>query len=374
MRPAILRFVVFCLVLATVPATAQDKDWSITSLSSEIRVLTSRVSPAVVQVYTSSFGPVVGGIPQGAAVFGKLQATGSGVILDPDGYIVTNNHVVEGAKRVQVRLAPAALGQGESRSILATGGTIVGAQVVGVDKETDLAVLKIDMTGLPHLELGDSDEIFQGQLVFAFGSPMGLNNSVSFGVISTPARQLELDQPMIYIQSDVAINPGNSGGPLVNARGQVIGINTLIFTQGGGSEGLSFSSPSNIVKNVYNQIRATGRVKRGIIGVHAQTLNPFMAEALGLDTQWGVILGDVRPGSPADKAGLKVGDVVLSLDQALLAKLVLIHVQPVAAPFPERFILVMHRDKGFQPLAHVCRHGKLANQRVITGHVFLGLV
>ena len=126
-------------------------------------------------------------------------------------------------------------------SILETGGALVGAQVIGTDKETDLAVLKIDQDGPALPELGDSDEIFQGQLVFAFGSPMGLTNSVSFGVISTVARQLERDNPMIYIQSDVAINPGNSGGPLVNARGEVIGINTLIFTQSGGSEGLSFS-------------------------------------------------------------------------------------------------------------------------------------
>jgi serine protease Do len=316
-----IRSALFCLtlsLLAVSPVAAQENaqgdDWNITSLSSEIRELTARVSPAVVQVYTSSFGALLGGVPQGAAVFGKQQATGSGVIVDPAGYIVTNNHVVAGAKRVQVRLSPEAVGDTGSRSILASGGAIVGAQVLGVDKETDLAVLKIDKTDLPHLQLGDSDEIFQGQLVFAFGSPMGLTNSVSFGVVSTVARQLAKDNPMIYIQSDVAINPGNSGGPLVNARGEVIGINTLIFTQSGGSEGLSFSAPSNIVKNVYNQIRSTGRVKRGIIGVNPQSLNPYMAQALGLDVQWGVILGDVYPGGPADKAGLQVGDIVLSMN------------------------------------------------------------
>jgi serine protease Do len=125
---------------------------------------------------------------------------------------------------------------------------------------------------------------------------------------------IQQDNPMIYIQSDVAVNPGNSGGPLVNAKGEVIGINTLIFTQSGGSEGLSFSAPSNIAKNVYNQIKATGRVKRGIIGVNPQTVNPLMAQPLGLKTQWGVILGDVFPQSPADEAGLQVGDIVLALD------------------------------------------------------------
>jgi len=297
------------------PATAQnDQEWSITSLSDEIRGLTQTVSPAVVQIYTSSFGALMGSLPQGAALFGKQQATGSGIILDSQGYILTNNHVVAGAKRVQVRLAPQALGRDGGSSILETGGDIVGAQIIGVDKETDLAVLKINKTDLPFLTLGDSDEVFQGQLVFAFGSPMGLNNSVSFGVISTVARQLERDNPMIYIQSDVAVNPGNSGGPLVNARGQVIGINTLIFTQSGGSEGLSFSAPSNIAKNVFNQIRATGRVKRGVIGVNPQTLNPWLAKPLGIETMWGVILGDVFPNGPADAAGLHVGDIIVSLD------------------------------------------------------------
>jgi len=301
--------------LAAGPAAAQnDQEWSITSLSDEIRGLTQTVSPAVVQIYTSSFGALMGSLPQGAALFGKQQATGSGIILDSQGYILTNNHVVAGAKRVQVRLAPQALGRDGGSSILETGGDIVGAQIIGVDKETDLAVLKINKTDLPFLTLGDSDEVFQGQLVFAFGSPMGLNNSVSFGVISTVARQLERDNPMIYIQSDVAVNPGNSGGPLVNARGQVIGINTLIFTQSGGSEGLSFSAPSNIAKNVFNQIRATGRVKRGVIGVNPQTLNPWLAKPLGIETMWGVILGDVFPNGPAHEAGLRVGDIIISLD------------------------------------------------------------
>jgi len=303
------------LFMGTVcPVAAADDEWSITSLSDEIRELTEKVSPAVVQIYTSSFGPLMGSVPQGAAVFGKQQATGSGVILDPAGYIITNNHVVQGAKRVQVRLSGAALGEAAGASILVGGGKLVGAQVLGTDPETDLAVLKINEENLPFLELGDSEQLFQGQLVFAFGSPMGLTNSVSFGVVSTVARQLERDNPMIYIQTDVAINPGNSGGPLVNARGEVVGINTLIFSQSGGSEGLSFSAPSNIVKTIFNQIRATGRVRRGIIGVHAQTVNPWMAQALELPVQWGVILGDVYPSGPAADAGLQVGDIVVSLD------------------------------------------------------------
>jgi serine protease Do len=313
----LIRTIIVCLALVALLATgaaAQDTEWDLSSLSQEIRELTETVSPAVVQIYTTSYGALMGGVPQGVAVFGQQQATGSGVILDPNGYIITNNHVVQGAKRVQVRLSPQAIGDKASDSILASGGEIVGAQVIGVDKETDLAVLKIERTDLPFLKLGNSDELFQGQLVFAFGSPMGLTNSVSFGVVSTVARQLEKDNPMIYVQTDVAINPGNSGGPLVNGHGEVVGINTLIFTQSGGSEGLSFSAPSNIVQNVFNQIRSTGRVKRGIIGVHAQSINPWMSKALGLDVSWGVILGDVWPNGPASKAGLQVGDIILSMD------------------------------------------------------------
>jgi len=303
-----------CLLLIATPSVGQSQDRSIAGLSEEIRELTATVTPAVVQIYTSSFGALVGSIPEGAAVFGDQQATGSGVIVDSSGYIITNNHVIQGAKRVQVRLSPQLQGKSAGNSILAGSGTLVGAQIVGVDKETDLAVLKIDGTDLPHLALGNSDDLHQGQLVFAFGSPMGLTNSVSFGVVSTVARQLERDHPMIYIQTDVAINPGNSGGPLVNGAGEVIGINTLIFSQSGGSEGLSFSAPSNIVKNVYDQIRKTGRVRRGVIGVHAQSVNPWLSRALRLNRDWGVILGDVFATGPAAAANLRVGDVVLAMD------------------------------------------------------------
>ncbi len=312
----ILSSLLVCLALLSTASSsfAGDQEWNLQSLSSEIRALTEQVSPAVVQIYTTSFGPVMGSIPQGAAVFGQQQATGSGVILDSSGYIITNNHVVQGAKRVQVRLSAQAVGQDPGQSILVGGGALLGAQIIGVDKETDLAVLKISGDNFPFLPLGNSDELHQGQLVFAFGSPMGLTNSVSFGVVSTVARQLERDNPMIYIQTDVAINPGNSGGPLVNAKGQVVGINTLIFTQSGGSEGLSFSAPSNIVQTIFNQIRATGRVRRGVIGVYPQTLNPLLAGALNLPAQWGVVLGDVFPNSPAREAGLKAGDIILALD------------------------------------------------------------
>ena len=200
------------------------------------------------------------------------------------------------------------------RSILKRRGRIVGAQVVAIDHETDLAVVKVEARGLLALAFGDSDTLRSGQLVLAFGSPLGLDSSVSMGVVSAVARQLAPEDPMIYIQTDATINPGNSGGALVDTEGRLVGINTLILSQSGGSEGIGFAAPSNIVRNIFNQIRKTGRVRRGEIGVNPQTITPLMAEALGLTVDAGVVLSDVIPGSPAEKAGLAPGDLVLSLD------------------------------------------------------------
>jgi S1-C subfamily serine protease len=185
---------------------------------------------------------------------------------------------------------------------------------LGVDKETDLAVLKMPQSGLPHLSLADSDRVKQGSIVLAFGNPLGLESSVTMGIVSATARQLRPEDPMIYIQTDCPINPGSSGGPLVDLRGNVVGINTFILSQSGGNEGIGFAAPSNIVRNVFDQIRRTGKVRRGTIGVHAQTITPELAAGLGLTTDWGVILGDVLPGGPADRAGLREGDVVLTLN------------------------------------------------------------
>jgi serine protease Do len=154
--------------------------------------------------------------------------------------------------------------------------------------------------------------------VFAFGSPLGLENSVTMGIVSSIARQLKPDDPMIYIQTDSAINPGNSGGPLVNTEGEVVGINTLILSQSGGNEGLGFAAPSNIVRAVYDRVRKTGVVVRGEIGVRSQTITPLLAEALELPQDWGVLIGDIEPGGPADIAGLQVGDIILSLDSKVM--------------------------------------------------------
>ncbi len=291
---------------------------SLGDLSKSFEALSRRVNPAVVQILASGYAlrPVdlEGGVP-----LARRRVGGAGVIVDPAGYIVTNAHVVAGASRVQVRLPrPSDDGASPGVSILKRRGRVVGAQIVGIDRETDLAVLRVDGSDLPYLSLGDSDEVRKGQLVFAFGNPLGLENSVSMGVVSAVARQLRPEDPMIYIQTDAPINPGSSGGPLVNADGLLVGINTLILSQSGGSEGLGLAAPSNIVENVYRQIKSTGYVRRGVIGVHAQTITPTMAAGLDLPRDWGVVLGDVYPGSPAARAGLQVADVVLTLNNRVI--------------------------------------------------------
>jgi serine protease Do len=292
------------------PATGQAQ---ISEFSVAIQDAVERVLPSVVQVLTSGYAPLPAGDRSGN-LLSRTQGGGAGVIVDPDGYIVTNAHVVEGARRVQVRLPRATSGIERGSSILERSGDLVGASVVGIDRETDLAVLKIQRSGLPALELADSDEVRTGMVVLAFGSPFGLENSVSMGVVSAPARQLQAEAPMIYIQTDATINPGNSGGPLVDTAGRVVGINTLILSQTGGSDGIGFAAPSNIVQFVYEQIRTNFRVRRGVIGANVQTITPALAHGLGLPREWGVMVSDVLPGSPAQEAGLMIGDVVLALD------------------------------------------------------------
>jgi len=300
---------------------------ALTTLSDSIEALSHRVNRSVVQVFSSGYALAdeeQTGAASTAGLVTKQRSSGSGVVLSADGYIITNNHVVQNARRVRVQLAwapdnPGGTPDKSEHSVLRQRGKLLEAKVVGTDREADLAVLKVDSdVPLPALGLADSDALRQGQMVLAFGNPLGLEISVSLGVVSSVGRQIRPDDPMTYIQTDAPINPGNSGGPLLNANGDVVGINTFILSQSGGSEGIGFAIPSSIVANVYNQIRKDGHVHRGEIGVNAQSITPDLAAALDLKQDWGVILGDVQPDGPAAGAGLQPGDIVLSLNGKMM--------------------------------------------------------
>jgi serine protease Do len=302
------------LLFCPVQGRGQSRVPGLADLSRSLQDLAERVSPSVVQIFVTGYG-VRDDEDQSTRGEPILERTsGSGVIVDADGYIVTNAHVIENATRLEVELPFSATGGAAGTSIIKRRGRLVGAQIVAVDHETDIAVIKVEARGLPALPFGDSDRLRPGQLVLAFGSPLGLDSSVTMGVVSAVARQLTPEDPMIYVQTDAPINPGNSGGALVDTDGKLVGVNTLIYTQSGGNEGIGFAAPSNIVRNVFRQIHTYGRVRRGEIGVNAQTITPMIAEGLGLPLDGGVVLADVLPESPAAKAGLQPGDVVMTLD------------------------------------------------------------
>ena len=291
---------------------------SLPDLSSSLEGLVNRVRPAVVQIFSTGYiAADEAESSSTSALLSKQRSTGSGIILSQDGYIVTNSHVVRGARHIQVRLSTVRRGTA-GRPIFEPEGKLLDAKLVGMDRDMDVAVIKIERAHLPTLELGNSDRVRQGELVMAFGNPLGLEGSVSMGIVSSTAREIHPDDMLAYIQTDAPINPGNSGGPLVDSDGEVIGINTFILSQSGGSEGIGFAIPSNMVNIVYRQLRKEGHVHRGRIGISVQTITPEIAEGLELPRDWGVLVGDVAPDGPADKAGVKIGDVVLTLNGRIL--------------------------------------------------------
>ena len=283
-------------------------------MNESIDALTKKVWPSVVQILVSSYGPRNEG-PQGSAavVIGRQQSTGSGFVIDPEGYIMTNAHVVDGAHRIQIVL-PADNADGTLATALSGRMRLVAAQIVGITTELDLAVLKVEGLKLPALALATYAQVRQGEMVFAFGSPNGLRNSLSHGLVSAVARQVNPDSPQIFVQTDAPINPGNSGGPLVNIRGEVVGVNTFIMSQSGGNEGLGFAIPSATARTVFRQLRQYGHLRRQEVGMSIQTITEGMASALGLTRDHGVIVSDVWPGGPAEAAGLAVGDILVSVD------------------------------------------------------------
>ena len=284
----------------------RDLDFSIDEMA-------GRVAPTVVQVLVSGLGS---SRRLGEGVIEHQRGIGSGVIVDPEGYVVTNAHVVSGARRIRVLMTSVGSELVPGKTSLLRRQRIYEAKLVGLHRLTDLALLKIEATGLPFLPLKDPEafRVRLGQTVLAIGSPEGLEHTITMGIVSAPGRQPELDRPMIYIQTDAPINPGNSGGALVDRDGNLVGINTFIYSRGGGSEGLGFAVPAPTVTFVYRELRQFGRVRMNAIGVNAQTITPVMASGLRLAKDWGVILSDILPGGPAEKAGLRPQDIVEEID------------------------------------------------------------
>jgi serine protease Do len=230
----------------------------------------------------------------------KQTGVGSGVVVDRDGTIVTNFHVVDGAEKIRVTL---------------TDGKQFDAEVLGKDQKTDIAVIKISAPqSLPTVSLGDSDRLEVGEWVMAIGNPFGLEHTVTSGIVSAKGRHIGAGLYDDFIQTDAKINPGNSGGPLVNMRGEVVGINTAILSESGGNIGIGFAIPANLVKEILPQLRSAGRVVRGYVGIEVQEITPEIADALGLTQAGGALVNDVDKGGPAEHAGIKTGDIIVAFN------------------------------------------------------------
>jgi serine protease Do len=314
--PILIAFVASALVaVAQLPAPPVNKPASgavrhgIVALDEDLQALASRVGPAVVSIEVSGLTTVQDPNTRQTNI-AREQGVGSGIIVEPSGYILTNAHVVEHATSVLVLVF-------RHRNRKENGfedAERFNARIVGRDSLTDLALLKVEASDLPALKLADSDLVHVGQLALAFGSPLGLENTVTMGVISSTQRQLNSATPVVYLQTDAAINPGNSGGPLVDIHGDVIGMNTLIASQSGGSEGVGFSIPANTIRLIYEELRDHGRVRRGAIGFVARAITPTLAAGLNLPQKSGIIVEDVTPNSSADRSGLHPGDILLAVD------------------------------------------------------------
>jgi serine protease Do len=305
--------VVLFFALAGTLSSAQQAADPLHQMSSSFESLVTRVSPAVVEIFVSGYGAAESDEDNPSAPISRQSSLGSGVIVDPDGYIITNYHVIKGAQRVNVLITPAAHGS-QVTAALRPEPHSLPARILGFNKSADLAVLKVEAKGLPTVPFAQYTQLRQGQLVLAIGSPEGLQNSVSMGLVSAVLRQVDPQSSMVFIQTDAAINPGNSGGALVDVDGNLVGINSSILTQSGGNEGIGFAIPSGIVRFVYQQIRQHGRVRRGDIGADVQTLTPALTSALDISTQRGIIVSDVVPGSPADETGLRIYDLIQTID------------------------------------------------------------
>jgi serine protease Do len=308
-----------CLAMTAAPALAQEAELT---LPQDFSAIVAELSPAVVGITARRFGSAGPKMPEGGP-FGRpdpfggmpgpfesmpgqqvpereMVAGGSGFMISAEGHVVTNNHVVEGASEIEILLAD---------------GTTRPVELVGTDPATDIAVLQLaDTAGIAVASWGDSDAMKPGVWTIAIGSPFGLGGTVTVGVLSATSRVIGAGPYDAFLQTDASINSGNSGGPLFNTSGEVIGINTAIFSPGGGNVGIGFAVPSSIAQNVVQQLIETGEVERGFIGVNLQAIDEALARALGLEDTQGAIVAGVKPGAPAAVAGIREGDVILSVD------------------------------------------------------------
>src|SRR3984957_3841702 len=290
-------------------ATAQTRESSrsatvLHELNEAVEDLVQRVSPTVVQIRVTGYGAAEE-TQRGQAdvLVGRRRAIGSGVIVDPQGYIITNAHVVNGAQNIEVLVPPPPAPTASGAAPDEPQGRSYRGRVVGTSREIDLAVIKIDGHSLPALSIrGSMPPARQGEMVFAFGRPEGLRNTVTMGVVSAVARQPDPDSPLVYVQADTPIHPGHSGGPLVNADGEMIGIDTFIFTTSGGNQGLGFAIPSGVVAFAYPELLKYGHIHQPEIGAIVQSITPELAAGLHLQKDFGIIVSDVSPGGPADAA------------------------------------------------------------------------
>jgi serine protease Do len=306
-----------CMILS-LPLSGQNQSATVLKeYDQAIDQIAERAMQSVVEIEVTGYGVPESDKDSGGGQSQALvrqRSLGSGVIVDPDGYIITNNHVVAGALRIRLIIAPATVELVSGNTKLHNPQRVYDAKLIGTTRYADLALIKIEEKGLPFIPLPEQFDFRLGQTVVAIGAPEGLDHTVTKGIISAVGRQPEVDRPMVYVQTDAPINPGNSGGPLIDRNGNLVGINTFIYSSGGGSEGLGFAIPEPLVRAVYHELKEHGVVANVTIGAHAQSITPALAAGLKLTQDSGVILSDIDTGGPAAAAGLHAKDVVTRMD------------------------------------------------------------
>ena len=333
-------------------------------LAEKLRPVTVNISTAkTIKGRERSFNSPFGGNDQFREFFGdemfkrffgqipqrdfQLKSLGSGFIIDEEGYIITNNHVIEDADEIKVRLSENVAGKEE-----------FDAKIIGRDPKTDVALIKIaPHKGLPVADLGNSDALKVGEWVMAIGNPFGLDQTVTVGIVSAKWRKIGMGPYENFIQTDAAINQGNSGGPLFNTRGEVVGVNSAIFSPSGGNVGIGFAIPINLAKNIITQLKETGKVVRGWLGVVVQMVTPELADSFGLKEGKGALVADVQKDSPADKAGLQKGDVIISYNGEEIKEM------------NELPLMVAETAVGEKAVVTIVRDGKTIEKKVTIGEL-----